>query len=339
LIIAFADPKALMFLGVMILVLSIVYFISRYYQRKSQIQARLEEEIGGGRILVAAINPTTAIGLVELASRLAEHQEDTSISLLSVIKVPTNPSQKEIDEIIQKSKSDRDQLLTRTAPIAQSRNVAISTKLKVANNVESAIYKELKSPNPVRMIILGWPSLETKLKIPHNIIKEVLVNAQKDVLVLRNRGIEKLQKILIPIAGGPNSRLALRVARALAFQPGISVTVLHLTPEGLDDEKMEDTNLFILETIESVFGEIPEWMNVKVHPSSTVSRGIVEETERGQYDLMVIGAGEQVFLHRFLFGALNDSLIEELKCSMLIVRRYRPEAAIWLNERVRRLEV
>jgi nucleotide-binding universal stress UspA family protein len=80
-------------------------------------------------------------------------------------------------------------------------------------------------------------------------------------------------------------------------------------------------------------------MNIKVIPSSSVSDGIVQETKHGKYDLMIIGAGVEVFSRHSLFGALNDILIEEIDCSMLVVRRYRPEAAIWLTDRVRRLEV
>jgi len=338
LIITFANPKALIFLGIVIILLSGVFFISKYYHRKAHIQAKLEEEIGGGRILVAAINPKTAQGLVNLASRLAEHQEDTSISVLSVIKMPIIPSNKDLEGIIERSRVDKEKLLSLVAPIAQKRNVAISTKLKVANNVETAIYKELRSPNPVRMVLLGWPSLETKWKIPHNIIKEVMVNARKDVLVLRNRGIDHLAKILVPIAGGPNARLALRTAMTLMYEPGVHVTILHLTPEGLDEEKMEDRNLFIQEIVEGAIGEIPSWMDIVIRPTASVRDGILQELAQNNYDLMIMGAGMEAFSHRYLFGALNDSLIEEMNCSMLIVRRYRPEAAIWLNNRLRRLE-
>jgi amino acid transporter/nucleotide-binding universal stress UspA family protein len=338
LIVIFADPKALLFLGFVVVLLTIVFYISSYYRRKTQIQTQVEEEIGGGRLLVAAINPKTAVGLVELASRIAEHQEDTSISLLSVIKVPKIQTDKEMDEIIKKSKNDRDHLLEATAPIAQKRNVAISAKIKVANNVESAIYKEIQSPNPVRMVILGWPSLETKWKIPNNIIKEVMINARKDVVVLRNRGIEHLKKILVPIVGGPNSRLALRLAMALAYDPEIRVTVLHLTSQGQDEEKIEDTNLFIQEIVESSLGEIPSWMDIRVETTDSLRDGLLQEAEEGGYDLMIIGAGVEVFSHRYLFGALNDNMIEDLTCSMLIVRRFQPEAAIWLNNRLRRLE-
>lgn len=339
LIIAFADLRALLFLGVLIFILTIVYYVSRYYKRRSIIQARIEEELGGGRLLIAAINPKTALGLVELGSRIVEHQEDTSITLLTVLKVPDSPSDAEIKTIVEKSKQDRNHLLQLAAPIAQERNVAISAKLKVAHNVETAIYREIKSPNPVRMVLLGWPTVETKLKIPHNIIKEVMVNARIDVLVFRDRGIENPSNIIVPIGSGISSRLCIKLANDIAQQGGIKVTVLHLTPQGLDEEAMEDASLLIQEILEEELGELPEWMNIKVSSSSSTSEGILAETKNEHYDLMIIGAGNEVFSHQYLFGALCDILIEEVDCSMLIVRHYQSEAVIWLNSRLRRLEV
>ena len=339
LIVAFANPRALLFLGLVIVLLSVVFYVSRYFQRKGMIQAQLEDELGGGRLLIAAINPTTAVGLVELASRLAEHQEDTTISLMSVIKVPVASTEVEINRVIREGKVARDSLLSLTAPIAQRRNVAISAKLKAANNVESAIYKELQSLNPVQMILLGWPSEETKLKIPHNIIKEVMVNARKDVIVLRNRGITSIKKILVPISGGPNTRLCLNLAASLAFQPGMRVTVLYLTPEGLDEEKMEDAVLSIQEIIEDVLGEVPDWLEISVKSAPAVSEGIQQTVQAGHYDLLIIGAGGEVFSYRSLFGTLNDILIDSIDCSMLIARHYQPEALIWLNKRIHQIEV
>ena len=339
LIIAFADVKALLFLALIVMVLSIVYFFTKIYKQRSMLQARIEEELGGGRLLIAAINPKTALGLVELGSRIVEHQEDTSITLLSVIKVLGSPSDTEIKTLVEKSKQDRNHLLQLAAPIAQVRNVAISAKLKVANNVESAIYREIKSPNPVQMVLLGWPSAETKLKIPHNIIKEVMVNARKDVLVLRNRGIESLHNILVPIGSGASSRLCIRLANDLARQGGITVTVFHLTPQDLDEEAMEDASLLINEVVENELGEVPEWMRIKVSPSTSTSAGILAETKNEHYDLMIIGAGNEVVSHQYLFGVLCDILIEDVDCSMLIVRHYQSEAVMWFSSRLRRLEV
>ena len=126
---------------------------------------------------------------------------------------------------------------------------------------------------------------------------------------------------------------------ALAYQPNMHVTGLHLTPEGFDEEKMEDEHLFTQEIVEDALGCIPDWMDVKVKPASSIREGILQELRENQYDLMITGAGSEVFSYRYLFGAVNDRIIENINCSILIVRRYQAEAAIWLRRRIRQLEV
>lgn len=339
LIIAFSDVRALLFLGLVLILLSVVYFISKYFKRRIALQAQLQEQLGGGRILVAAINPVTAVGLMDLATRLAEPQEDTSVSLLTVLKVPSIFSAVETDALVQQSKADLDRLLELTAPLAQARNVAFSTKTKVDFNVETAIYREIQSPNSVRMVMLGWPREDVKLRIPHNIIKEVMVNARKDVVVFRNQnGGAHPQQILMPIAGGPNSKLSLRLSSLLAYQGDVRVVALYLVPENLDAEAVEDASQYASELIELELGKIPDWMTLKVASSSSVSEGIIRALDAGGYDLMIIGAGAEVFSPRTLFGNLVDGIIEEVDCSILITRHYQPEAVAWLNNRLRQLE-
>ncbi len=338
LIVSFANPKALLFLGVVLLALTVVYYIMKYTRTRAMVRSEVEKERGGGRILVAAIQPNTAVKLVELASRLAEPQEDTAICVLTVQKVPPNLSRNEVETLIKCSKAKRSDLLDLTASIAQARNVPIYTKLKVASNVESAIYNEINSPNPVRMVLLGWPSQKEKLDIPHNILKEVMVSAQKDVGVLRDVGINHLENILIPVGTGPNARLALELASYLADQNGIRVTALRLMPEGLDEEKREDHLLHLQEIVEEELGEMPPYIRLKTTAAPTVVEGILSETESRRYDLMIIGASEQVFSPKYVFGALNDALIKDISCSMLIVRRYQPETALWFRQRIKRIE-
>ncbi len=237
LIIAFADPKALLFLGMVLVILTVVYYVMKWQRNRATLRAAIEKERGGGRILVAAINQKTAVGLVHLASRLAEHQEDTSICLLTVQKIPPSVSENNIKEIIEATKKKIDTLRDLIVPIAQARNVPIYTKLKVAPNVEFAIHREINSPNYVRLVLLGWPSSDEKIRIPHNIIKEVLVNAHQDVAVFRDRGMSDLRHILVPVGTGPNAHMALQIASELSCLNNIQITALRLIPEDLDDEK------------------------------------------------------------------------------------------------------
>lgn len=339
LVIAFANVKALIFLGLVLVTLSGVFYLSKFLKRKSDFQMALQDQLGGGRILVAAINPERAVGLVDLATRLAEPQEDTSVTLLTVLKVRFALSDEVSAALVKKSKSDREHLLQITAPIAQSRNVPFSTKTKVDYNVESAIYREISSPNPVRMVILGWPREETKLLFPHNLVKEVMINARKDVLIYRCQNGNTMDRILMPISGGPNSKFSLQIAGLLAYQEGTKVTALYLVPENLDPEAFEDASVYIHEVIELELGSIPDWMDVKVVPTRSVTQGIMQELTAVHYGLVVIGAGAEVFSPRTVFGTLVDGLIEDVGCSVLIARRYQPEAAVWLNNRLRQLEV
>ncbi|KUK46358.1 MAG: Cationic amino acid transporter, partial [Anaerolinea thermophila] len=338
LIIAFASKTALKFLGIVLLSLSVIYFISKAFNKRKENRTRIEEEVGGGRILVVTVNPKTAIGLVKIASRIAEHQEDTSICLFNVIKAARGVSQENMSTLISQKNAFQNDLLKKTAEIAQARNVPIYTKHKIAPNVETGIFNELKSSNPVQLVLFGWPSTDTKIKVPHNIIKEVLIMAHKNVGVLRDHGLNGLQNILVPIGNGPNARLALKLASDIAFQQNVNVTAIRILPQKASKETQEDELSQMQEIAESEIGSIPPYMEMRTILSNNVLDGIVGETEKKQYDLMIIGAAEEVYSPDYIFGKLNDVLVEEVSCSVLIVRRYQPHTAIWFRQQIKLIE-
>lgn len=338
LIISFASKQALVFLGIVLFILSILYYLSNWINSLHAKHEKFEEEEGGGRILVTTVNPKTAVGLVKLAARLAEHQEDTSICLFSVVKTPRGASQKTIQELSTNTETIQNELLNTTASIAQARNVAIYAKHKPAPNVETGIFNELKSHNPVQLVLMGWPSTATKITVPHNIIKEVLVMAHKNVGVFRDRGIDGLKNILVPIGNGPNARLAIKLATNLAFHQDVNVSAIRVVPKRSNKETREDEMLQLQEAIENELGEIPNYIHTSVVSSAEVLEGIVKEVKRTQCDLLIIGAAEEVFSPHYIFGKLNDALIEEVDCSILIVRRFEPGTALWFRQRIKDIE-
>ena len=52
----------------------------------------------------------------------------------------------------------------------------------------------------------------------------------------------------------------------------------------------------------------------------------IEEAGKG-YDLVIVGAGQQWGLERRLFGLAPELMVEQCPTSLLLVRRYEPEAA------------
>lgn len=338
LIVAFANKRALLFLGLVLILLSIIYFVTRHLYSSKEKRAMVEEKTGGGRILIVTVNPKTAVGLVKLAARIAEHQEDTSICLFNVIKSGRGTSREALDELIAQKNAFQNDLLNKTAAIAQAKNVAIYTKHKIAPNVETGIFNELKSPNPIQLVLFGWPSTDTKIKVPHNIIKEVLLLAHKNVAVLRDHGLNGLKNILVPIGNGPNARLALKIASDLAFQQDVHITAIRVLSEQSSKEIEEDERTQMEEIAEDEIGAIPPYLRIKTILSNDVLAGIVEETEKNPYDLLIIGASEEVYSPSYIFGKLNDALIEEVACSILVVRKHQPQTALWFRQQIKQIE-
>ena len=141
LIVAFAAPRALLFLSILLVVLSAAYLLSQAAVKKSTTRAVTAELRGGERILVSASTTPTAIHLARLAARLAEHQEDTSICLFNVVKAQPGTPEAILHPLEEAKRALQKDMLRAAAPYAIKRNVPIYTKFKVAPDVESGIFQ------------------------------------------------------------------------------------------------------------------------------------------------------------------------------------------------------
>ena len=57
-------------------------------------------------------------------------------------------------------------------------------------------------------------------------------DAPCDIAVVKQRGVEDVERILTPVRGGPHAELALRFAAALGRYFEAAVDVLHVVPPG-----------------------------------------------------------------------------------------------------------
>jgi len=268
-----------------------------------------------------------------------QNEEDTGICLFSVLKSPVNLSAEQVPALVAEQKETQKKMLEEVLPIASKRNVPVYTKHKLALRVEEGIFSELNRHKDVRLVLLGYPKDHSKAVMPHNILKEVMMTAERDVAVLRDRNLpEEIQRVLVPVGRGPNARLALQIAMELTRAGNGHVTALRLLTEEVDEERLEDETLQLTETAEEELLEMPENLEIKVLVVESVADGILREAQEGQYDLLIMGAGEEVLSPDRMLGKLNDYLIEEVPCSMLVVRRYQGVGRLWLSKQIKRIE-
>ena len=339
LIISFANPRALLFLGAVIAVLSIWYAISSRLRARRELNSRLEYQEGGGKVMIAAKSPETARSLTKVATRLVNQQEDTGILIFSVVKTPINLDSSDVPTLVKQKKEDQQRLLEQVTPIAVKENVAIYGKLKAASRVEEGIYSELSRHKDINLVMLGVPEERAKLEHPHNILKEVNMMANRNVALLRDKALpDNIQRILVPVGGGPNARLALQMARDIATPGDAEVVGLRLVLGNADEERMEDEELQLHEIADVELGEITDNIRLVVKKAESVADAILNECREGGYDLLIMGSAEEVLVPDQVFGKLNDYLLDVVPCSMLIVRRYQTGTTLWMRKQLKRIE-
>jgi len=165
-----------------------------------------------------------------------------------------------------------------------------------------------------------------------------LQRAPTNVAVLLDRGLGSVRRVLVPVGGGPHSRLAVRLAYEIAEQERAEITTLRCLCDVTDTEEMEDGLLLLHDIIEDELGTVSPRIATKVIQTASVPEGILAETERERYDLMVMGASEEWALRTRLFGSVDDWIVDQVHCSVLLIRAHEPAPISWIRRQAKRVE-
>jgi len=111
--------------------------------------------------------------------------------------------------------------------------------------------------------------------------------------------------ILVPVASGPHSGLATRIAEAVASAYDCWIELFHVLPEDAPEERESDAGALL----DTYSGRIDDSVEVDTHVvrQSETADAIVEHSE--YHDLTILGAPEKGKLRRFLFGSTTDDVM------------------------------
>lgn len=338
LIVASTDWRALTFGAGLLAVLSVVYYLSRmgkhYYGRYIKTGDKLKN-----RILVPVANPKTGAALVHMAAILAQAIEDTSVCVFhvklagaGVNSIPHGNGVQTVQE------NDRFSLPEQIMREARERNVPLYTKVRAGSGISEVILDELETQKNIKLILAGWPGPVDPETAAENPIRNLIEKAQTNIAVFYPHHKGRIQHILIPLGGGPHSRLALRLAYEVAEEENARVIVFREAPENTDDEELEDAALFLQEIVNQELGLMPARITIHTARSGSVTDAVLEETGRQKYDLLVMGASEEYGLGTRLFGSVDDWIIEHVRdCSVLLVRQHESVMIHWIRRYLKKL--
>jgi amino acid transporter/nucleotide-binding universal stress UspA family protein len=336
LILAFTDWRPLLFGGGVLLSLTCAYLLRQPAGRL--MAAHLRRPMARNRLLVPVANPRTAQGLARLTSLLARNDSDLTVCLLSVLPTRRMVVSAAAQRLLGQASRSR---LQQVVDDLRSRNIPVYTKRVVSRSVAEGILAEVRHFRRDRLILMGWPGPLTPDRAGYNLVTRVLHEAHAPVAVFLDRNLGPIRRILVPIGGGPHSRLAVRLAYELAQASGAEVTALRCRcgePSHDGDDDLYDDLMLLREIIAAELGGVPKRVGVKAVCAPSIMRGIQEEIAERPYDLVVMGAAVLFDPQTELFGSVADRIAADVPTSVLLVRRYEAAGIGWIRRQVKQME-
>ncbi|MDH4333805.1 MAG: glucosyl-3-phosphoglycerate synthase [Chloroflexota bacterium] len=286
------------------------------------------------RILLPLANPRTAGDLVRIGAGIRAGRT-TEITALGIVEVPEGVSLSQ--GAIQARTARR--LLQRVLTFGDEEEVEIRTMVRIGRRAADGVIEAVAEEN-TDLVIFGWggpaahaapgdtPPDEGDARVFTSTIDAVVRESPCDIAVVKQRGLEHVRSILVPVRGGPHAELAMRVARDLATRFRAQLVVLHVVPEKIGDRARKRQQA-ALDAFMAEHGK-GRRLTGKLVEATSVRRAIIREA--AQHDLVVMGASAQpanaAADGRFLFGIVAEAVASKAKPTVIVVKtKLRPDRA------------
>lgn len=280
------------------------------------------------RILLPLANPRTARDLVRIGSGVSNGRP-TEITALGIVEVPEGVS---LSEGATQARTAR-RLLQRVLDFGDEEGVEIRTMVRIGRRAADGVI-EAVGEESTDLVIFGWggpPSAAAAARAAAErgvagtavfspTIDSVVRESPCDIAVVKQRGVEQVRSILVPVRGGPHAELAMRLARDLGKRFGAQVVVLHVVPKGIGDRALQREQ----EALDTFAREHGGSRKVKgqIREATSVRTAILREA--ALHDLVVMGASAHPSNAapdgRFLFGTVADTVASKAKPTVIVVK-------------------
>ncbi len=317
------SPLAWLVTGVWLVLGLVVYYRHGAAQEaaKEEDTILLEETVAARdySVLLPVANEASARQLARLGSLIAKvnHGE---LFALHVIRVPPQMGVSDGRAFLRQGRP----ILEEVISIGRNYDVPVRTMLRLGRDVSKSIVEVVRE-REASLLILGWPGYtQSKGQAFGTIIDLLSKNPPCDLAVIRLRKTSLPTSILVPIAGGPNARLALELAITQAEAIGEQteerpeVVALNLIPSDGDGDVREERRQTLLQEL-----DIEGWpLELRIIQTNDIVQGILKEAAK--FDQIIIGASAERMLEQSLFGSIPQRVAEEALTTVIMVKHYDP---------------
>lgn len=265
-------------------------------------------------VLVPVADVQNAQELGRLGSLLAKEQNGEVLAL-HVIKVPPSLSLSDGRLFLKEGRAPLEKVIQQ----ARDHDVPVHTMIRLGRNVAQALLKTA-SENASDMILFGWPGTSgSNTSLFGSVIDSIVANPPADVAIVRSRPYDTIRKIVVPVAGGPNSHLAVYTAVSLArnLPEPAEVVMIHVAINSLApmDVAARANNTFR----RAATGVVYDQLTQQIVKADNPVEGILEAGKSA--DMIVIGATRETLFRNLLLGNVSQQVAEQAHCPVILVKR------------------
>ncbi|WP_227354483.1 universal stress protein [Haladaptatus salinisoli] len=273
---------------------------------------------GGGseatrrNVVVPLLDGTADERTVKLAASLAAARGGEAIIVNAVVR-PSGTPLDITDELLDEHRTAARRVL-RTSLDSETEVRTRGTAR--AGRTFSAIVEEASEDFSAGILVLDESEPVVPFGRPAS--ARVAGNADSDIVTVGGKHASStLSSVLVPVAGGPHSGLAVDVARSIAEVRGAWIELLHVVEEGSGDRERDDAEEYVAAARERLgeFEEVDSWVLEADDPADA----IVEQSR--YYDATVMGAPRKNRLREFVFGSTTGEVRSEAYNTVVTVER------------------
>ncbi len=249
------------------------------------------------RIMVAVANPKNAIQMVRTTYRLCDANQ-ARVKLLHMVPVPEQVPLSDAGKYMMEGKEAIVEAMLYLEPL-----FPVTTIISYCRNVARGIINAVRDKK-IDLLILGWhgqPKKSYGFRFGRT-IDPVIERSPCNVVVLKGADSkQQFKRILVPVAGGPNSSFALEIAGMLVDKDDGLITVFTVAT----DREHFDVVGFVSEHKERL--QIPnERISMNAVNATNITEAILQESE--DYDLVVIGCTQRSKVYQITHEAVPDAV-------------------------------
>lgn len=268
------------------------------------------------RVLLLETNVKEAKTLLPLAERIA-HDRQGKITILSVLFVPEG---EQMSVVAKKASRLREELKTYLEDAPGP--TRIKTLVRTEEDVWEGIYEIVIKEN-IQLVLAHWSATLFEKDFKSSLQNSKLLELPCDVAVVRpsksvveSDNWQSVERILLPVRGGANAGLTLRVAHALARLEDASITLLHVESSDTQNRKAR----FFEEFSPAIYGL--KHITRSITAKGEISQSIINEAQ--DHQAIVIGAPSDEIRPNIWMKSLLDLVLSDETKTLTIVNEYFP---------------